>query len=141
MGATPFAAAVLSAVRRIPPGRVATYGDIAALAGRPRAWRAVGNIAREARAPGIPWHRVVAAGGRLGGYGGNPAMKRALLGAEGVVVTAGGCIRNWRRLRWQGPRRTPGPGNPPVPKSVSPGKRPSDKSSPGRATNHGHHPV
>ena len=48
--ATPFTAGVLSAVRRIPPGRVSTYGDIAALAGRPRAWRAMGNIARDSRA-------------------------------------------------------------------------------------------
>ena len=127
MRATPFTAGVLNAVRRIPPGRVATYGDIAALAGRPRAWRAVGNIAREAGAPGIPWHRVVAAGGCLGGYGGNPAMKRALLGAEGVAVTPGGRIRNWRRLRWQGPGPSAGPGNPPVPKSVSPGKRPPER--------------
>jgi O-6-methylguanine DNA methyltransferase len=125
--ATPFAVGVLNAVRRIPPGRVATYGDIAALAGRPRAWRAVGNIAREARAQGIPWHRVVAAGGRLGGYGGNPAMKRALLTAEGVAVTAGGRIRNWKRLRWQGPCRTTRPGNRPVPKSVSPGRRPPER--------------
>jgi O-6-methylguanine DNA methyltransferase len=125
--ATPFAAGVLSAVRRIPPGRVATYGDIAALAGRPRASRAVGNIAREAGTPGIPWHRVVAAGGRLGGYGAHPAMKRALLGAEGVAVTAGGRIRNWQRLRWQGPLPAGGPGNPPMPKSVSPGRRPPER--------------
>ena len=66
VAATPFTALVLNAVRRIPPGRVATYGDIAALAGRPRAWRAVGNIMRAGRAPGMPCHRVVAAGGRLG---------------------------------------------------------------------------
>jgi methylated-DNA-[protein]-cysteine S-methyltransferase len=118
--ATPFTAGVLSAVRRIPPGRVATYGDIAALAGRPRAWRAVGNIARDSRAPGVPWHRVVASGGRLGGYGGNPAMKRALLAAEGVAVTLAGGIRNWRHLRWQGPRRLAGPGNRAGPRSVSP---------------------
>ena len=118
--ATPFTAGVLSAVRRIPPGRVATYGDIAALAGRSRAWRAVGNIARDSRAPGVPWHRVVASGGRLGGYGGHPAMKRALLAAEGITVTMAGRIRNWRHLRWQGPRRVAGPGNRAGPRSVSP---------------------
>jgi O-6-methylguanine DNA methyltransferase len=81
-----FTARVLSVVRRIPPGRVATYGDVAAMAGRPRAARAVGNIMKGVGRPDIPAHRVIAAGGRLGGYGGNESMKRALLVAEGVVV-------------------------------------------------------
>lgn len=84
--ATDFTARVLSVVRRIPPGRVATYGDVAALAGRPRAARAVGTIMKGAARPDLPAHRVIAAGGRLGGYGGNEALKRALLVAEGVVV-------------------------------------------------------
>src|SRR5947207_7107899 len=86
MTPVPFSHRVLSVVRRIPPGRVATYGDIARLAGRPRAARAVGNIMRTCTRPDVPCHRVVAAGGRLGGYGGGPAIKRALLAAEGVVV-------------------------------------------------------
>ena len=77
---------MLNAVKRIPPGRVATYGDVAAAAGNARACRAVGNIMRECRAPGIPCHRVIAAGGKLGGYGGNLELKRALLRAEGVRV-------------------------------------------------------
>jgi O-6-methylguanine DNA methyltransferase len=113
---------VINAVRRIPPGRVSTYGDIAALAGRPRAGRAVGNIARDSRAPGTPWHRVVAAGGRLGGYGGNPAMKRALLAAEGIMVI-GSRIRDWRRVRWPAHGPGPGAGNRRAAKSVSLGKR------------------
>jgi alkylated DNA nucleotide flippase Atl1 len=49
-----FGARVLSIVRRIPPGRVATYGDVALLAGRPRAWRAVGNIMRRCSRPDVP---------------------------------------------------------------------------------------
>jgi methylated-DNA-[protein]-cysteine S-methyltransferase len=56
------------------------------MAGRPRAARAVGNIMKGLGRPDIPAHRVIAAGGKLGGYGGNEAMKRALLVAEGVVV-------------------------------------------------------
>ena len=79
-----FASRVLSVVRRIPPGRVATYGDVAALAGQPRAARAVGNIMRDCRRPDVPCHRVVAAGGRLGGYGGSETLKRSLLLAEGI---------------------------------------------------------
>src|SRR5262245_65754727 len=100
----PFAARVLAAVRRIPVGRVATYGDVAALAGRPRAARAVGNIMRECRRPDVPCHRVIAAGGRLGGYGGSESLKRALLSAEGVIV-AGSKVRELNRVHWK-PRRT-----------------------------------
>ena len=79
-----FTFRVLSVVRRIPPGRVATYGEVAALAGRPRAARAVGNIMRGCGRPDVPCHRVIAAGGRLGGYGGSEFLKRSLLAAEGV---------------------------------------------------------
>lgn len=94
-----FAARVRSAVRRIPAGRVATYGDVAGAAGRPRAARAVGNIMRNCHDATIPCHRVIAAGGRLGGFGRDLFAKRALLLAEGVVV-AGGRVRNFAELRW-----------------------------------------
>jgi len=94
-----FTARVRSAVRRIPPGRVATYGDVAAAAGRPRAARAVGNIMRSCHDSTIPCHRVIAAGGKLGGFGRDLFAKRALLLAEGVVV-AGQRIRNFADLRW-----------------------------------------
>jgi O-6-methylguanine DNA methyltransferase len=100
----PFAAQVLSVVRRIPPGRVATYGEVAAMAGRPRAARAVGNIMRTCGRPDIPCHRVIAAGGRLGGYGGSEMMKRALLVAEGVTVS-GGRVRELGRVAWRQGRR------------------------------------
>ncbi len=102
-GASPFLQRVLNVVRRIPVGRVATYGDVAALAGRPRAARAVGNIMRECRRPDVPCHRVIAAGGRLGGYGGSESLKRALLSAEGVIV-AGSKVRELNRVHWK-PRR------------------------------------
>jgi len=83
---TDFQAKVLSVVRRIPRGRVATYGDVAALAGKPRAARAVGNIMKSCGRTDVPCHRVIAAGGRLGGYGGNEVLKRAMLQAEGVPI-------------------------------------------------------
>jgi methylated-DNA-[protein]-cysteine S-methyltransferase len=83
---TNFKRRVIAAVRRIPPGRVATYGDIAARAGSPRAWRAVGNIMRECGDPRTPCHRVIGAGGALGGYGGSIQLKRELLRAEGLEV-------------------------------------------------------
>lgn len=94
-----FRAKVLSAVRRIPPGRVATYGDIAAAAGSPRASRAVGNIMRECQATGVPCHRVIAAEGRIGGYGGSVQLKRELLRAEGVPVS-GSRVREFAVRRW-----------------------------------------
>jgi len=101
---TGFTARVLAAVCRIPPGRIATYGDIARVAGRPRAARAVGNIMRTCSHPGVPCHRVVAANGRLGGYGGNVQLKRSLLRAEGVQVV-GVRIRDAEERRWPGKRR------------------------------------
>ncbi len=97
----PFRRRVLTVVRRIPVGRVATYGDIAAMAGKPRAARAVGNIMRTCRTPGVPCHRVVAAGGLVGGYGGNEGLKRGLLRAEGLMVT-GRRIRGFADARWHG---------------------------------------
>ena len=84
----------------------ATYGDVAAAAGSPRAHRAVGNIMRTCTAPGVPAHRVIAAAGRLGGYGGNLELKRALLRAEGQTVTgprSRASQRNGGRRRLAGP--------------------------------------
>jgi methylated-DNA-[protein]-cysteine S-methyltransferase len=99
LGDVRFRQRVLFAVRRIPAGRVATYGDVAEAAGVPRAARAVGNIMKGCRVAGVPCHRVVAAGGRLGGYGGSEALKRALLAAEGITVS-GVRIRDFDRKRY-----------------------------------------
>ena len=96
--ATAFTKRVVAALRRIPPGRVATYGDVATMAGRPRAARAVGNLMRTLKIPGLPYYRVVAAGGRIGGYGGLPHMKAALLASEGLTVIRGR-IRQFDRHR------------------------------------------
>src|SRR5215204_5427204 len=100
MAGSDFAARVRSIVRRIPHGRVATYGDIAAAAGRPRAHRAVGNIMRMTSDSSIPCHRVIAAGGKLGGFGRDLFAKRALLLSEGVIVS-NGRVRNFAELRWK----------------------------------------
>jgi alkylated DNA nucleotide flippase Atl1 len=59
----------------------------------------VGNIMKGCRVPGVPCHRVVAAGGRLGGYGGSEGLKRALLQAEGISVS-GTRIREFDRKRF-----------------------------------------
>lgn len=99
MPSSDFTRRVLTVVRRIPAGRVATYGDIAAMAGRPRAARAVGNIMKTCGLRDVPCHRVIAAGGALGGYGGNLELKRSLLRAEGILVS-GSRIRQFREKRW-----------------------------------------
>lgn len=94
-----FARRVRAAVRRIPRGRVATYGDVAAMAGRPRAHRAVGTLMRTLGDPSVPAHRVIAAGGRLGGFGGQPDLKAQRLRAEGLIVV-NGRVRGFAAARW-----------------------------------------
>jgi O-6-methylguanine DNA methyltransferase len=116
----PFAHRVLTVVRRIPPGRVATYGDVARMAGHPRAARAVGNIMRACHRRDVPCHRVIAAGGRLGGYGGNEGLKRALLVAEGVPVS-GARVRELARVRWEA--RAPKASNATKPRGPAPPRK------------------
>lgn len=93
-----FAQKVLRVVTRVPPGRVTTYGTVASLAGYEGAARAVGTVLREARRPGVPYHRVVAAGGQLGGYS-DPVLKRQLLAAEGVRFS-GRRILDFAQVLW-----------------------------------------
>jgi methylated-DNA-[protein]-cysteine S-methyltransferase len=84
-----FPLRVLQAVRRIPYGAVATYGEVAAMAGSPRAWRAAGSAL--AACPVellVPCHRVIPAGGGIGGYGGHEDRKASLLAHEGTAPDA-----------------------------------------------------
>jgi methylated-DNA-[protein]-cysteine S-methyltransferase len=83
---TPFEAALLEAARRIPYGEVVTYGELAALAGRPNAPRAAGAFCANNRfGLVVPCHRVVGATG-LGGYGSlGLGYKRRLLELEGAL--------------------------------------------------------
>jgi methylated-DNA-[protein]-cysteine S-methyltransferase len=82
-----FLGACAQALRGVPRGEVVTYGELAALAGRPRAARAAGTFcARCDLSPFVPTHRVVSANG-LGSYGDlGPAYKRRLLALEGVSL-------------------------------------------------------
>ena len=80
---TDFQLAVWNAMRKIPYGEVRTYGEVAWMAGYPRAARAVGTACRKNPLLLIvPCHRVVASDG-IGGYGGRPDIKRAILRLEG----------------------------------------------------------
>ena len=83
-----FRERVEDVVRQIPPGRVMTYGQLAALCGNARAARVVGGIAHFGD-PNLPWQRVVnKQGGLAAGYPGGRHGHRAALEAEGYVVSA-----------------------------------------------------
>ena len=81
---------IFDVVRRIPSGRVTTYGRIARLVGRPRAARMVG-YAMHRCPPGLPWHRVVNAQGRVSLPADSTAglAQRRRLEDEGVVFIGG----------------------------------------------------
>jgi methylated-DNA-[protein]-cysteine S-methyltransferase len=82
-GLTAFSRQVMELVRAIPRGRTATYGDIAARAGRPGAARAVGQVMHRNPVPlFVPCHRVLGADGSLTGFAGGLDAKRALLDLE-----------------------------------------------------------
>lgn len=88
---TSFARGVVAACRRIRWGQARTYGQLAAVCGSPGAARAVGSVMAKNRFPLIvPCHRVLAAGGALGGYSAPDGlqMKRRLLAMEGIVAFA-----------------------------------------------------
>ena len=98
---TRFFARVYALVRRIPRGRVTSYGEIARALGVPRGARTVGWALR-ASADEIPWHRVVNAKGKIswrptGGY----RLQRVLLRREGVRFTRDGRI-DLEKYGWRG---------------------------------------
>lgn len=82
----PFTLSVLRELARVPYGATATYGELAARVGRPRASRAVGTVMNRNRIPIVlPCHRVVGATGSLVGYAGGLERKVALLELEGAL--------------------------------------------------------
>ena len=103
---SPSYLAIYKVVKKIPHGRVAMYGQIAALAGMPRAARQVGYALRAT--PDnikIPWHRVVNAQGRVsmrlrGWQSGGDDLQKILLEAEGVEFDETGKM-NLKRYRWE----------------------------------------
>ncbi len=102
-----FFARVYQVVRAVPPGRVVTYGQVAALLGSPRAARTVG-WALHALPEGtdVPWHRVVNSRGRIstGCREHAAAVQAELLRAEAVEVDREGGV-SLRRHLWRAPRQ------------------------------------
>lgn len=82
-----FKERVFGVVKRIPRGKVLTYKEVASRAGRPRAWRAVGNILNHCGGmnSGIPCHRVVRSDGTIGGYRWGRPRKIKLLRKEKAI--------------------------------------------------------
>jgi O-6-methylguanine DNA methyltransferase len=86
-GATEFQQSIWRELLRIPPGQTKTYAEVAAAAGRPRAVRAAGGACGANPIPVlVPCHRVVASGGKLGGFSGGLDWKRRLLAREGTAL-------------------------------------------------------
>jgi methylated-DNA-[protein]-cysteine S-methyltransferase len=83
---TPFQRRVLMAAAGVPAGKVVSYGEIARRIGQPHGSRAVGQALGQNHLIVIPCHRIIAAGGKIGGYGGGLARKRKLLRLEGALA-------------------------------------------------------
>jgi methylated-DNA-[protein]-cysteine S-methyltransferase len=91
-GRTSFQQAVTRHCRRIPLGETCSYADLARLAGKPGAARAVGSVMRTNRFPLIvPCHRVVRAGGKIGNFSapGGICLKQRLLDHEASMLAVG----------------------------------------------------
>lgn len=93
---------VIAVLKRIPRGRVATYGQIAALAGNPRAARQVVRaLNSSSRSEDLPWHRVINAKGRIGlKPGAGFEMQKAILANEGIVTDDAGRL-DLSRYQWR----------------------------------------
>ena len=101
-----FSDRVYEMVRRIPPGKAASYGDIAALLGAPRAARGVGWALNALEGDSdVPWWRVINKRGAISirHPDVSPKVQRALLEDEGVEFDDNECV-DWTKVRWV-PRR------------------------------------
>lgn len=103
---SPFSRAIIAVIRAIPRGKVATYGQVAAMAGNPRAARRVAwLLSSSSTTRGLPWQRVINSKGEIAFPRDSRsfARQRALLRGEGVRFTAPGVVdmdaHQWQRDR------------------------------------------
>ncbi|MEK7659117.1 MAG: MGMT family protein [Patescibacteria group bacterium] len=82
---TQFQKMVYNVVRKIPKGKVLTYKEVARLAGRSQAYRAVGNALNRNPFDDVPCHRVIRGDGKIGGYAHGAKAKAKLLKKEGFI--------------------------------------------------------
>lgn len=100
---SPVYQSIYEAVRHVPRGRVATYGQVARVAGRPATARQVGYaLSRLPEGTDVPWHRVVNAKGEVSAlpFFGGAEIQRAKLESEGVRFDASDRI-DFSRYRWE----------------------------------------
>lgn len=100
---TPFTKAVIRSIKGIPAGKVATYGQIAKLAGKPHGSRGVSWILSSCtKAHGLPWFRVIGAKGAISIPWESPGFQKQkrLLEGEGVEVAADGRV-DMKRFQWK----------------------------------------
>ena len=91
---------VYNLLKKIPAGKVSTYGDLAKALGNPTASRTIGRILGNNPNPiKVPCHRIVMSDGKLGGYMYGILKKRELLENEGVSFTDGGTIIDFKNIR------------------------------------------
>lgn len=117
--------AILRAIRSIPQGCVASYGELAARAGLPGRARMVGRILHEMPDAKLPWHRVLRSDGRIAFPPGSRSFREQVrrLAGEGIIVVRGrvdlsrhGWERNLDAVLWAPPA-------PAVKKSISPARK------------------
>lgn len=96
-----FQQRIYQIIAAIPYGSVTTYGDIAQLAGSPRAARQVGGVLKRLPAGGkLPWHRVINRKGEISLVGDDLGRQREALLKEGIEVSSEGRV-DLKRYRWQ----------------------------------------
>jgi methylated-DNA-protein-cysteine methyltransferase related protein len=99
-----FQSDVYRIVSQCPRGKVVSYGGVAAMAGKPRAARAVGTLMRELPdGSKVPWWRVINSRGEVSmrDIGHGPAIQRTLLEKEGVKFDKAGRV-SWEKFGWTG---------------------------------------
>lgn len=87
-----FTKRVYEVVKRIPKGKTLTYREVAKRAGKPFAWRAVGNILHKNKNLMVPCHRVIRSDKNIGGYKNGISQKISLLRKEGIAIKKGKLI-------------------------------------------------
>lgn len=93
--------AVYDLMRQLPTDKVTTYGDLAAMAGSPRAARVVGGIANQGPEE-LPWHRLVNSRGAVAiGFPGGQVVQKQLLESDGIVLDDEYCVIDFGERRWR----------------------------------------
>ena len=87
-------------IKKVPPGKVTTYGELAKSIGKYKSSRVIGKILNKNPFPiNIPCHRVVLSNGKIGGYYYGTEIKKRILEKEGLKISAEGKIHNFYAVK------------------------------------------